>query len=88
MQRLKAHGEEFELPPLFKISVLRMLMTGRAEEYLDLWEADHDLTTAKKTHEELLNKVKDSARRRGLDTNDKERTQQVGDPMDVGAVGG
>ncbi len=63
-------------------------MTGIAKEHLDLWEADHDPTSAKKTYEELLNKVKDYARRRKLDTNSKERTQQGGDPADVGAVAG
>ncbi len=28
---LEAHGGEFNLPPLFKINALRMLMTGKAE---------------------------------------------------------
>ncbi len=41
---------------------MRMLMTGKAKEYFDLWEADHDPMYAKKTYEELLNKVKDYAR--------------------------
>ena len=36
MRRLEAHGEEFKLAPLFKISALRMLMTGKAKEYFDL----------------------------------------------------
>ena len=36
----------------------------------------------------MLNKVKDYARRCKLDTTAKERMQQGGDPMDVGAVGG
>ena len=38
-----------------------------------MWEADHDPTNAKKTYEELLNKVKHYARRRTLDANAKER---------------
>ncbi len=37
MRRLEAHGEEFELAPLFKISASRMLMTGKAKKYFDLW---------------------------------------------------
>ncbi len=82
MRRLEAHGEEF------KINALRMLMTGKAKEYLDLWEADHDPTNAKKAYAELLNKVKGYARRRKLDTNAKERMQHGGDPMDVGTVTG
>ena len=54
--------------PVFKINALRMLMTGKAKEYFDLWEADQDPTNAAKTYVELLNKVKDYARRRKLDT--------------------
>ncbi len=73
---MEAHGEEFKLTPLFKISALRMFTTGKAKQYLDVWEADHDPTNAKKTYEELLNKVKDDARRRNLDTTAKERMQQ------------
>jgi hypothetical protein len=72
MRGLEAHGEDFKLAPLFKINDLRMLMTGNAREYFDLWEADHDPTIAKKTYEELLNRVKDYARRRKLDTAAKE----------------
>ena len=88
MRRLEAHGEEFKLVPLFKINALRMLMTGEAKEYFGFRGADHDPTNAKKTYEELLNKVQDYARRRKLDTTAKEWTQQGRDSMDVGAVGG
>ncbi len=42
MKRLETHGERFKLAPLFKISALRMLMVGKAKEYLDLWDTDHD----------------------------------------------
>ncbi len=64
-------------------------MTGKAKEYLDLWETDQDPPAkAKETYDELFNKVKDYARRRKMDTNAKERMQQGGDPMDLGAVGG
>ncbi len=62
MRRLKVHGEEFKLAPLFKINALRMLMTGQAKEYFELWEADHDPTNTKKTDEDLVNKVTDYAR--------------------------
>ncbi len=57
MRRLEAHDEEFKLDPLLKINTLRLLITGKAKEYFELWEADHDPTDAKKTYEELLNKV-------------------------------
>ncbi len=61
---MEAHGEEFKLAPLFKINALRMLMTGKAKKYFYFWESDHDPTNAKKTYEELFNKVKDYAMRR------------------------
>ncbi len=88
MRRLEAHGEEFKLALLCKINALRIFLTGNAKEYFDLWEADHHLANAKKTYEELLNKVKDHARRRKLDTTAKERMQQGGGPMDLRDVGG
>ncbi len=88
MRSLEAHGEEFKLAPLFKINASRMMMTGKAKEYFDLREADHDPTHAKKRYEELLNKFKSYAGRRKLDITVKERMQQGGDPMDVGTVGG
>ncbi len=53
MRRLDAHGEEFKLPPLYKFNALKMLMTGKAKESFDLWEADHDPTNAAKTYAEL-----------------------------------
>ncbi len=36
MRRLKAHGDEHKLAPVFKINGLRMLMAGKAMEYFDL----------------------------------------------------
>ncbi len=36
MRRLEAHGEEFNLAPLFKMNALRMLMTGKAKEHFDV----------------------------------------------------
>jgi hypothetical protein len=79
---------DFKLAPLNKINALRTIMTGKAKEHFDLWETDHDPTNAAKTYEDLLNKVKDYARRRKLNSSAKEKIQQGGDPMDVGAVGG
>jgi hypothetical protein len=88
MRRMEAHGDEFKLAPLCKINALRMPMTGKAKEYFDFWQVDHDPTNAAKTYEELLSKVKDYARRRKLDSSAKEKFQEGGDPMDVGVVGG
>ncbi len=80
VRRLEAYGEEFKLPPLFKISALRVLMKGKAKVHFDLREADRDPTSAKKTYMELLSKVKDYARKRKLDTNAKERCNKEETP--------
>ncbi len=87
MRRFEARGEDYKLAPVFKINALRMLMIGKAMEYFDLWEADRDPTDAAKNYKELLNKVKDNASTRKLDSSAKEKMQQGGDPMDVGVVG-
>ncbi len=58
MRRLEAHGDEYKLVPVFKINSLRMLMTGKAREYIDLWDGDRDNTDAAKSYEEVLSRVK------------------------------
>ena len=58
MRRLEAHGDEYKLAPVFKINALRMLTTGKAREYFDLWEGDRGQDAAV-AYEELLNKIKD-----------------------------
>ncbi len=58
MRRLEAHGDEFKMPPAHKVNALRMLMTGKAKDYFDLWEADRDNAGPAKSYEELLTKVK------------------------------
>jgi hypothetical protein len=88
MRRLEAHGQEYKLWPVFKINALRMLMTGKAKEYFDLWEADRDTADAAKSHEELFAKVKEYARRRKLDSPVKKKMHHGGDPMDVVEVSG
>ena len=54
MRRLEAHGDEFKMPPVYKVNALRTLITGKAKEYFDLWEADRDNTDPAKSYEELL----------------------------------
>ncbi len=44
MRRLEDHAGEYKLVPMYEISALRMLMTGKADEYFDLWDADRDHT--------------------------------------------
>ncbi len=71
MRRSEAQTDEFKLHPLYKINALKMPMTGKTKEYVDLCEADHDPTNEANTYEELLNKV-DYASRRKLDNSVKE----------------
>ncbi len=42
MRRQEAHGDELKLAAVLKVNVLRMLLTGKAKEHLDLWEAHRD----------------------------------------------
>ena len=78
------HGKEYELPPVFKINALRMLTVGKAKEYFDMWEADRDPMDPGKSYEELLNKVKDYARRKKLDTSVQKSMTAGHDPLDIG----
>ncbi len=52
----EAHGDEFKMAPTFKINAVRMLMTGKAKEYFDIWAAGRDTMGTSKSHEELLSK--------------------------------
>ncbi len=74
------HGDEFKVP-VYKTNALMMLMTGKAKEYFDIWEAESDTPDAGKSSEELLTKVKDYARRRKLDSSAEGDMQHGGDPM-------
>ncbi len=58
-RRLEAHGEEYKLPQLSKISALNMFITGEAKEYFDIWEADRDATDPATSYEELLSNIED-----------------------------
>ena len=68
LRRLEAHGDEYELAAALKINALRLLTTGKAREYFDLWEGDSDKTDAAKSFLHLLNKLTDFARRKKLDS--------------------
>ncbi len=54
MRRSEAHGDEYKLAPVFQTNALRMLMTDKAKEHFDLWEADRDHPDAAKSYEDLL----------------------------------
>ncbi len=78
MRRLQAHGKEYKLVPVFKINALRIMTTGKAKEYFDLWEADRDTTDVAKSYEELLARVKKYSRRRKMDSTVTEKMQHGG----------
>ena len=80
MRRLEAHGIEYKLVAVFKINALRLLTTGKAREYFDLWEGDSDKTDAAKSFVDLLNKLKDFAWRKKLDSAAQKNIQQGNDP--------
>ncbi len=69
-------------------NTLRIHIAGKAKEHFDFWKADHDPTNAAKTYEELLNKAKNNARMRSLDSSTKDEIQQGGTPADLGVFGG
>jgi hypothetical protein len=81
-------GCEFKMPPVGTVNALRILMTGKAKEYFDLWEAGLDNTDPAKSYDELLAKVKDYLKRRKMDSSAKEKMPYGGDHMDAGSVGG
>jgi hypothetical protein len=64
LRRLEAHGDEYKLAAVFEINALRTVTTVKAREYFDLWEGDCDKVDAAKSFTELLNKLKDFARRK------------------------
>ncbi len=63
LRRFEARSDEVKLTMVFKISALRMLMSGKAKECFDIWEADRDTTDASKAKGELLSKATDYASR-------------------------
>ncbi len=67
VRRLEADGDELKLAPIFKISALRMLTTGKAKEHFDLWELDRDTADPAKAYQQLLGKVQNYSRRSQMD---------------------
>ena len=68
LRRLEAHGEKYKLPAVYKLTALKAMLTGKALEYAELWEADLDKIDedrADKIEKEKAEKIaKDGARRR------------------------
>jgi hypothetical protein len=75
---------ELKVAPTFKTSALRMLMTGKAKEHFDIWEAGRDTTHASKSYEGLVKQGQ------GLHEEDdvKEQMQHGGDGMNTRTIVG
>ena len=88
LRRLEAHGDKYKLPAVYKLTALKAMLTGKALEYAELWEADLDKVDEEKAYDELLNKVREYGRKKKLDSSARTAVQQGSDPMDVGQVRG
>ncbi len=86
MRRLRAHGGEHNLVPMYKINAVRVLMTDTAKEHFALWEAGRDHTDVAKSLEELLSRVKDYARKRKLDALVHKSAQHGSGLMHAGSI--
>ena len=72
------YGEKYKLPPVHKIVALRTLTIDKTRDHFDQWEAEDKGVDEDATFENLLNKVKDYARKKKIDGR--------GSAMEVGAV--
>jgi len=77
-KRLTVCGESTNSPPVYKIVALRSLTIGKARDHFDHWEDEDTSLNEDEQFENLLNKVKDYARKKKLDGR--------GSAMEVGAV--
>ena len=77
-KRLMGYGEKYKLPPVYKIVALRTLTIGKTRDHFDQWEAEDKGVDEDATFENLVNKVKDYARKKKIDGR--------GSAMEVGAV--
>ena len=62
MNRLARHGEEYLLNEAFKKVALKQILVGKLRDNFEIWQADTP------PFEELLEKVKERARAKKLDT--------------------
>ena len=85
VRRLEAHGEKYVLPPLYKVTALRLLMVGKAKEHFEIWEADHK-SELDGGFSNILNKIRDYARKKKLDAVATKAESKGADPMDLDAL--
>jgi len=85
VRRLESHGTKYALPPLYKVTAMKLMMVGRAKENYEIWEADHK-DDPDGGYAKILEKVKDYARKKKLDSVAKKSESTGGDPMDLGKV--
>jgi len=79
INRLEAHGDEYKLSSLYKVTALRQLMVGKAIDHFEIWQASIKPENDQ-GFRELIGKVKDFARRKRLD----QAVLSGKAPMDIG----
>ena len=67
VRRLESHGTKYALPPLYKVTAMKLLMVGRAKENYEIWEADHK-DDADGGFANISETVTDYARKKKLDS--------------------
>ena len=87
MARLEMHGNDFKMPPVYKMNALKALMVGRSKDFFEIWETEGNATYDEDFFKEVLAKAKDYARRKKLDSAVKQNVQKGSDPMDIGYTG-
>ena len=87
MTRLETHGQDFKMPPVYKMNALKSLMVGRSKDFFEIWETEGNATYDEDFFREVLAKAKDYARRKKLDSAVKQNVQKGSDPMDIGYAG-
>ena len=60
--------------PLYKVTALRLLMTGKAKDTYEMWESEHTVDEDS-GYQEILDKVRDYARSLKLDHSAKRATK-------------
>ena len=83
VRRLEAHGDKYALPALYKVTALRYLMVGKSKELFEIWESEYQ-SDDDGGFTEILNKVRDYARRKKLDGSVSKAVAANQDMMDCG----
>ena len=82
MRRLENHGAKYALAPLYNVTALELMMTGRANYSYEIWEAGHN-NDLDGSYAKILEHVKDYARKKNVDSAAKKSGSKGGDSMDL-----